>query len=90
MAERILRCKMRVESVKHSKNEHGETEHEEVTLRAVYASSGPNAQWSKWTPAASFNITINNPSAIGHLSRGHEYFVDFFSVTEEPDEASAG
>lgn len=73
----IMRCKMRVESVKHVKKSDGSTESEEVQLRAVYEGSEENKQWSKWTPSASFLITINNPDAIGKLSSGHEFYVDF-------------
>jgi hypothetical protein len=57
-------------------------EQETVELSAVYSSdpNSENAKWSKWTPSASFSITINNPAAIGKLSRGHEYYVDFIAV----------
>ena len=74
----VLRCKMRVQSVMQNKDENGETDSEQVTLAAVYGKEGTgNAEWSKWTPCASFSITINNPAAFEQLASGHEYFVDF-------------
>lgn len=76
----VLRCKMRVESVLQSKAADGSTEHEEVKLRAVYGDSPENKEWSKWTPSGELRIVINNPSAYGKLSNGHEFFVDFTPV----------
>lgn len=74
----VLRCKMRVTSVAHYKDENGATSQEEVKLQAVYGAEGTdNAQWSKWTPSAQFSITINNPNAFNQLSKGHEFYVDF-------------
>jgi len=72
---------MKVEQVLHSKNADGTTGQEQVKLGAVYGSEGSeNAEWSKWTPSANFEIYINNPSAMGKLSKGHEFFVDFTPV----------
>lgn len=74
----VLRCKMRVSEVTQVKENDGSISQERVKLQAVYGAEGTdNAQWSKWTPNASFEIYINNPQAFGHLSSGHEYFVDF-------------
>ena len=74
----VLVCKMRVSEVVHSIAPDGTTEQERVSLIAVYGKEGSeNAQWSKWTPSANFNITISNPGAFNHLSRGHEYLVAF-------------
>jgi hypothetical protein len=79
----VIRCKMRVASVVHNKEADGSTSQEQVTLAAVYGKDGTdNAQWSKWTPNASFVISINNPEAMGKLSNGHEFFVDFTPATE--------
>jgi len=76
--EAIIRCKMRVSEVLHVKDEGGNTTQERVKLQAVYGKEGsPNADWSKWTPSANFDIYINNPAAFGKLSSGHEFFVDF-------------
>jgi hypothetical protein len=73
----VIRCKMCVEEVVHQKAADGSTSQERVKLRAVHAREGPNAEWSKWTPSASFDIYINNPAAFGKLSHGHEFYVDF-------------
>lgn len=79
----ILRAKMKVSEVTHHLNEKGEVDFERVKLTAVYSSDpdSENAQWSKWTPVASFEIQINNPDAVGQLSKGHEYYVDFIPTT---------
>ncbi len=75
----VLRAKLRVTEVLHRKNAEGGTDSEEVKLAAVYDSNpeSENGQWSKWTPSASFAMTINNPDAFGKLSQGHEFYVDF-------------
>lgn len=73
-----LRAKVRVYSVMQSKAADGSTENETVVLVAVYGEKGSeNAEWAKYTPSARFEITINNPDAIGKLSKGSEYFIDF-------------
>jgi hypothetical protein len=73
-----LRCKMRVSEVAAIKDGDGSTFQERVKLQAVYGPDGTdNAQWSKWTPSANFEITINNPEAFNKLSSGHEFYVDF-------------
>jgi hypothetical protein len=80
----ILRAKMRVAEVAAIKNADGSTNQERVKLQAVYGNEGTeNNQWSKWTPSANFDITINNPAAFGKLSSGHEYFVDFTPAVVE-------
>jgi hypothetical protein len=74
----IVRCKMRVSEVAQVKNSDGTTQYEKVNLAAVYGAEGTeNAERSKWTPSASFEIQISNPNAFGKLSSGHEYYVDF-------------
>lgn len=77
-SERVLRCKVRVVEVLHVKNPDGTTQQERVTLSAVYGPVGSlNADWAKFTPAATFTISIDNPRAHGKLSSGHEFYVDF-------------
>lgn len=82
MTDPVIRCKMRVQSVRQDFNAEGKPESELVQLTAVYSSdpNSENAQWSKWTPSASFNMTINNPAAFGSLTRDHEFYVDFTPV----------
>ena len=79
----VTRCKMKVNQVTYTKNQEGTVDSENVQLSAVYSNDpqAENNQWSKWTPSASFSITINNPNAIGKLSNGHEYYVDFIPVS---------
>lgn len=77
----MLRCKMRVTEVAAIKDTDGSISSERVKLAAVYGPEGTdNAQWSKWTPCANFDITINNPEAFNKLSSGHEFYVDFTPV----------
>jgi len=74
----VIRCKMRVQEVLLVKDVDGSIHQERVKLSAVYGKEGTdNAQWSKWTPSANFDIWINNPEAFGKLSTGHEFYVDF-------------
>lgn len=70
-------CKVKVNSV--AKGTDPENPQETVYLSAVYSDdpASENAQWSKWTPAANFNLTISNPAALGKLIEGVEYFVEF-------------
>ena len=76
-----LRCKLRVNSVKHLVDSHGDTTAEEIELNAVYGDAGTeNAQWSKYTPSASFKMHISNPNAFGVLKVGGEYYVDITPV----------
>jgi hypothetical protein len=73
----ILRCKMKVNEVWISKNADGVVSSERVKLSAVYGNTEENKDWAKWTPSASFEIYINNPTAMDKLAKGHEFFVDF-------------
>lgn len=81
----VLRAKLRVQRVTCDKDEKGNIGMEKVELDAVYSGDpdSENAKWAKWTPAAHFTLTISNPEAIGKLSKGHEFFVDFTPVEAE-------
>ena len=72
-----LRAKFRINTVTREIDSRGEVSNETVNLTAVSGSSDENKQWCKWTPNGSINLTINNPDAIGKLTSGHEYFIDF-------------
>lgn len=87
MSKSILRCKVRVSEVLDRKNADGSTATEIVKLAAVYGTSDDdeNKQWSKWTPQANFEIHINNPDAMGQLSNGHEFYVDFIPAAEKEE-----
>lgn len=80
-----LRAKLRVDSVVHHKDSKGETSMEIVKLVAVYSDKegSENKKWSTWTPSATFEMQINNPSAIGKLRQGQEYYVDLTLVEKE-------
>lgn len=74
----VLRCKLRVAEVAQIKEPDGTTRQERVKLFAVMGPAGSeNAQWAKYTPTATFEMAIDNPAAMGILSSGHEFFVDF-------------
>jgi len=66
-----IRAKMYVTSVSKA----GETEN--INLSAVCSGSEENKQFAKYTPCASVNISIDNPSAQGVLTQGKEFYVDF-------------
>lgn len=82
MAKAIVRCKLRVFEVLDRKDANGSTTTQIVKLQAVYSNdeNDENKQWSKWTPQANFEIHITNPGAMGKLSSGHEFYVDFIPV----------
>lgn len=71
-----MRCTRKTQST--SASNYGEAkpcDTEEVELQPLV---GPgNEEWSKWTPAGSVKLQINNPAAIGQFEVGKEYFVDF-------------
>ena len=84
---RILRCKLRVSEVLDRKNADGSTSTEIVKLQAVYSEDpeSENRKWSQWTPVGNVEIHINNPDAMGKLSNGHEFYVDFTPCEEIRD-----
>ena len=49
---------------------------EVVTLHAVAATDGPNAEWAKYTPSGQLTMQIDNPGAWGRFEQGKEYFLD--------------
>lgn len=75
-----IRCKLWVSEVVHVQNEKGQTESERIKLIAVYSDCEENKHWSKYTPSANFEFTINNLGAFGKFSRGQEFYVDFTPV----------
>ncbi len=65
----MVRAKMRCQSVVVN------GENEQVSLHPVYDEQ--NKSWSKWTPAGSVSLTINNPDAQGKFKADEIYYVDF-------------
>lgn len=62
-----------------------------VKLRAVYSSNNQeDNNYSKATPAASMELTIDNPDAQGVLVAGKSYYVDFTHVKEVEWKPRAG
>jgi len=55
---------------------------ERVMLNAVYADSGPNKEWAKYTPSGSLDMTISNPSAQGQIKPGKFYKI---TIEEAPE-----
>ena len=73
----MLRCKLVVRCVEVVKDSDGNVETERVFMEAVHGEDGtPNGEWSKFTPAANFSITITNPRAFGRLPEGAEVMAD--------------
>ena len=73
-----IRAKLIVTKVSRVADHTGEVVAEEVMLNPVYGPDGSaNGQWSKYTPAGRFEMTINNKQAFGKLLPGQFYFVDF-------------
>jgi len=67
---KTIRAKLKVTFVSKT----GETEN--AVLHAVTSGSDENKSFAKYTPSASFNISIDNPSAQGFLIEGKEYYFD--------------
>ena len=80
----MLRAKFRLESITYVKDLAGETVLEQVKLSAVHSDDpeSENAQWSRYTPNGHLEMDINNPAAFGHLSNGHEFYVDLIPVED--------
>ena len=73
----ILRAKMSVDSVLSACDYLGDKQSEHIKLRAVYGQEGSsNAQWSKWTPNGSLELSITNPDAWGKVLPGQFFFID--------------
>ena len=51
-----------------------------VRLTPVYGESGENAEWSKYTPAGYFEMTVTNPAAFEQFEVNGEYLVTFERV----------
>lgn len=77
MSNAILRAKFVVNSVKRVAQNDGSIMQEEIFLNAVYADTGVNKLWSKWTPNGSLTMTISNSEAMGKVLPGQFYFIDF-------------
>jgi len=76
---KTVRAKFKVNSV---------TEHEggikTAKLQAVSSGSPENAEFFKWTPSASIDLSTMNPAAAEQFKPGKQFYVDF---TEAPEGA---
>lgn len=88
----VLTLRMRLHRVENEMGERGlygelKVESETLKFAAVGGINDPvNSSWSRWTPAATMQIMISNPAAIGKLARGEEFIVD---IREAPGRISS-
>lgn len=79
----MIRAKFRCTSVT---NHEGHNDNKSETVK-LCAANGPkdtaNAQWSKWTPSGTLEMTINNPEAQGKFEPGKYYFLDISPAAED-------
>ena len=67
-----------------------EGESREYSFSPVYGADGSaNADWSKWTPNGSLQMTINNPACFDKFETGREYYLDFTPAEEEVHSVTA-
>lgn len=79
-----MRAKVRVSDVKIFTDTTGNTTQENLTFNAVAKSSSypadgsdENNTFARWTPNATFTLTVNNPVLFGQYVIGDQYYVDF-------------
>lgn len=75
-----MRCVER-KDMQHDANAAGKTT--AVRLQPVYASEGPNASWSKYTPSGEVTLQITNEAAVEAFKLGRCYLVRFDETTED-------
>ncbi len=67
-----VRAKLTVEEVDLFENS------EIVKMRAVYDSNTPEDNtYSKYTPSATLQMSVTNPSLFGYFRPGKKYYLDF-------------
>lgn len=87
----MMRAKLLVTAVRENKDEEGRVVNEQVSMIAV----GPNGaypedgsdednNYAKWSPSASFEITIANPNLFGKHKVDQKYYADFTLAEEAP------
>lgn len=83
MSEIKMRAKLRVGFVQEHVNVDGVKSGETLTMHAVAASRYPqdgsdeDNTYAKFSPGATLNINIANPSLFGQFTVGDKYYVDF-------------
>jgi hypothetical protein len=63
------------------KIEIGNGDDRQVTVRLTAASGPENTEWSRYTPAATFDISLKGDLA-DRFEIGRDYFVDITEATE--------
>jgi primosomal replication protein N len=71
---------LRAKLVPHSKTETGAGEHRQVQVQLSAVAGPENEEWSRYTPSASFNISLKGDLA-DQLEIGKAYFVDITEAT---------
>lgn len=81
---KLLRAKVKVQSIIEHKPENGPKVAEQISLSAVYSEdkNSENYSFSQATPQLQLNMTINNPNAFETLKEGKEYYLDFIPVSD--------
>lgn len=88
MTERLTRAKLVVTSVSKSRATHdGPTTQEIVSLSAVSKSeaypadgSDEDNDYARWSPSASFSLTIANPNLFDQFKQGDKFYCDLTRV----------
>lgn len=82
----MVRAKFKVQAITH-RSAWGDGPHDTDEVELVAVSGEQNKSWSKWTPAGSIKLQINNPGALNQFKPGAFYFVDFSEApASEADE----
>lgn len=74
-----MRAKLRLHHVDRMNSPNSETLHFHAVGPSHYPEDGSdeNNSYARWSPSAILQITVANPSLIGKLFEGEEYYVDF-------------
>jgi hypothetical protein len=62
-----------------------DTPGQRISMSAVADDSGANREWSKATPMGKLIFVVNNPSAMGQIEVGREYYVTVEPVSPQLD-----
>lgn len=80
MNEHVMRAKMRLIAEKVWADS-AATGARVYSFSAQYSQSSEDNSYSKYTPSASFEMTIDNPAVQAKLKLGETYYVDFTPAT---------
>lgn len=74
----MFRAKLKVTQISHLDVSEGVLA--QVTMQAVYSENKEDNSFSKWTPTATFAMTVTNPAVLEQLKPGKLFYVDFTEV----------